>query len=112
MVLDNVFHKQTVFGEPINDYNVNNNPSVGAYVDEVYMPNGAYLAFSLYDMGRVEVLKGPQGTLFGRNTTAGAINFYTERPTEEFEAFIKLDYGRWNTLNLEGAPHRREGADE
>jgi len=93
----------TIRGIGLNDYNVNNNPSVGAYLDEVYMPNGAYLAFSLYDMGRVEVLKGPQGTLFGRNTTAGAINFFTERPTEEFEAFIQMDYGRWNTLNLEGA---------
>ncbi|MCZ6829270.1 MAG: TonB-dependent receptor, partial [Gammaproteobacteria bacterium] len=93
----------TIRGIGLNDYNVNNNPSVGAYLDEVYMPNGAYLAFSLYDMGRVEVLKGPQGTLFGRNTTAGAINFHTVKPTEEFEAFIKMDYGRWNTINLEGA---------
>ena len=93
----------TLRGVGLNDYNVNNNPSVGVYVDEVYMASGAYLSFQIFDMERVEVLKGPQGTLYGRNTTGGAINFVTAKPTEEFEAHVALDYGRWNTLKVEGA---------
>ena len=93
----------TLRGVGLNDYNVNNNPSVGVYVDEVYMASGAYLSFQIFDMERVEVLKGPQGTLYGRNTTGGAINFVTAKPTEEFEAHVALDYGRWNTMKLEGS---------
>lgn len=93
----------TLRGVGLNDYNVNNNPSVGVYVDEVYMASGAYLSFQIFDMERVEVLKGPQGTLYGRNTTGGAINFLTAKPTDELEAYVDLDYGRWNTLKLEGA---------
>lgn len=93
----------TLRGVGLNDYNVNNNPSVGVYVDEVYMASGAYLSFQIFDMERVEVLKGPQGTLYGRNTTGGAINFVTAKPTDEFAAHVALDYGRWNTLKAEGA---------
>ena len=93
----------TLRGVGLNDYNVNNNPSVGVYVDEVYMTSGAYLSFQIFDMQRVEVLKGPQGTLYGRNTTGGAINFVTAKPTDEFESHVALDYGRCNTLKLEGA---------
>ena len=80
----------TIRGIGLNDYNTNNNPSVGVYVDEVYMSSGAYLSFNLFDIERVEVLKGPQGTLYGRNTSGGAINFHTAKPTEEFEAYMRL----------------------
>ncbi|MEY3005674.1 MAG: hypothetical protein RI942_16 [Pseudomonadota bacterium] len=93
----------TIRGIGLNDYNTNNNPSVGVYVDEVYMSSGAYLSFNLFDIERVEVLKGPQGTLYGRNTSGGAINFHTAKPTEEFEAYIEADYGNWNTMRVEAA---------
>lgn len=93
----------TIRGIGLNDYNINNNPSVGVYVDEVYMASAAYLSFQIFDLERVEVLKGPQGTLYGRNTTGGAINFLTAKPTTDFEAYLNLGYSRWNTVKLEGA---------
>ena len=93
----------TLRGIGLNDYNSNNNPSVGIYIDEVYMINGGFSAFQMFDLERVEVLKGPQGTLYGRNTTGGAINFITAKPTEDFEAYVDVKYGRWNTITTEGA---------
>ncbi|MDG1233050.1 MAG: TonB-dependent receptor [Pseudomonadales bacterium] len=93
----------TMRGVGLNDYNVNNNPSVGVYVDEVYMASSAYLSFQVFDLERIEILKGPQGTLYGRNTTGGAVNFVTARPGTNFEAYLDIDYGRWNTLKIEGA---------
>lgn len=93
----------TIRGIGLNDYNVNNNPSVGIYVDEVYMASAAYQSFQVFDLERIEVLKGPQSTLYGRNTTGGAINFLTAKPTTDFEAYLNLGYSRWNTRQLEGA---------
>ena len=55
------------------------------------------LNFAVYDIERVEVLRGPQGTLYGRNSTGGAINFLTARPTEEFEGFVRAGYGSYHT---------------
>ncbi len=93
----------TLRGVGLNDYNSNNNPSVGVYVDEVYMASSAYLSFQVFDIERVEILKGPQGTLYGRNSTGGAVNFVSAKPGDDFEAYLDIDYGRWNTLKLQGA---------
>ncbi|MGB1141974.1 MAG: TonB-dependent receptor, partial [Halioglobus sp.] len=83
-------------------YATNNNPAAGVYVDEVYLVSPAMLSFQMLDLARVEVLKGPQGTLYGRNTTAGAVNFIANKPTEEFEAGLSLDYGRFDLLGARG----------
>ena len=64
----------------------NGEASVATYVDNVYFPLNAGLAQSFGSLERLEVLKGPQGTLFGRNTTGGAINITTKAPSHEFEA--------------------------
>ena len=74
-------------GVGINDFTGTVDPSVGIYVDEVFQPTPDMLNFAVYDIARVEVLRGPQGTLYGSNSTGGAINFITAKPTEEFEGF-------------------------
>src|SRR5690606_5174168 len=61
------------------------------------------LGFQMFDLERIEVLKGPQGTLYGRNTTGGAINFISRRPTEEVEGYASATYARFDRLELEGA---------
>jgi len=58
-------------------------PSVGIYVDGVYIPRTANSSLDLFDVEQVEILRGPQGTLFGRNTAGGAVNYRTKRPTGE-----------------------------
>lgn len=90
-------------GVGINDFTGTVDPSVGVYVDEVFQPTPDMLNFAVYDIERVEVLRGPQGTLYGRNSTGGAINFITARPTEEFEGFVKAGYGSYQTSSLTAA---------
>jgi iron complex outermembrane receptor protein len=80
-------------GVGLNDFATNNTGPVGFYVDEVYAGSSNAQVTSLYDTERVEVLKGPQGTLFGRNTTGGAINIVSRKPTEDFEGFADISYG-------------------
>jgi iron complex outermembrane receptor protein len=77
-------------------------PSVAFFLDEVYLAGTAGLQFDLLDVERVEVLKGPQGTLFGRNAAAGAINIITQRPDEEFGAYASLDAGDYSAFNARG----------
>ena len=93
----------SIRGLGLNDYAVNNNPAAGIYIDEVYLVSPAMLGFQLFDLARVEVLKGPQGTLYGRNTTAGAVKFISRKPTEEYTGYLSADYGRYDHFVLEGA---------
>ena len=90
-------------GVGLNDFNPNNNPSVGVYVDEVFQVSPATLGFMMFDVERVEVLKGPQGTLYGRNSNGGAINILTVKPSAETNGYAKLGYGDYETLEVEGA---------
>jgi len=90
-------------GVGINDFTGTVDPSVGIYVDEVFQPTPDMLNFAVHDIARVEVLRGPQGTLYGRNSTGGAINFITARPTEEFEGFARAGYGSYDTFTAAGA---------
>jgi len=76
---------------------------VGIYFDDVYISNASATGFPLFDLERVEVLRGPQGTLWGKNTTGGAINFISRRPTFDNEGYLKLDYGTYNDRLVEGA---------
>ena len=93
----------SIRGVGLNDYAVNNNPAAGIYVDDIYLVSPAMLNFQLFDLERVEVLKGPQGTLYGKNTSAGALKFVSRRPAQEASGFVNLDYGRFERFALEAA---------
>ncbi len=101
-VLGNSIPNVSIRGIGLNDYAVNNNPAVGVYLDEVYLVSPAMLSFQLFDMERVEVLKGPQGTLYGRNTTAGAVNFVSKRPSNEVEGDLRVSYGSFERTEIQG----------
>ncbi len=89
-------------GVGFEDYATNNTPTVGVYVDEVAYPVPVMTQGALFDIDRVEVLRGPQGTLYGRNTTGGAVNFITARPADRFGAGATVEYGRFDQLRAEG----------
>ncbi|MEW6997742.1 TonB-dependent receptor [Colwelliaceae bacterium BS250] len=93
----------TIRGVGLNDFSLNNTPTTAVHIDEVPLSSNAMTGFSLFDLERVEVLKGPQGTLFGRNSTAGVVNFVTKKPTEEAEGFVTATVGNYETFNVEGA---------
>lgn len=84
-------------------------PAVVAYVNEVPMPTtsgsngGAFQGGGFYDLENIQVLNGPQGTLFGRNTTGGAILFQTRRPTNELEGYVDAAIGNYSSRELEFA---------
>ncbi|MDT8320738.1 MAG: TonB-dependent receptor [Xanthomonadales bacterium] len=90
-------------GVGINDFTGTVDPSVGIYVDEVFQPTPDMLNFAVFDTERVEVLKGPQGTLYGRNSTGGAINFITAKPTAEPEGYVRVEYSSYSTAAVTGA---------
>ncbi len=92
----------TLRGIGFNTINVSAKSTVGTYVDEVAYPYPSLNAGPVYDLQRIEVLKGPQGTLFGRNTTAGLINLVTNKPGDEFEGMVRGELGNYETTNLEG----------
>lgn len=75
--------------------------SVGVYVDGFYMPNPLSLSFNFLNVENVQVLKGPQGTLFGRNTTAGAILVTTAEPSTETSAIVEASYERFDEKQLQ-----------
>ncbi len=77
-------------------------PTVSVYVDQVPLPFSIMTSGASFDLQRVEVLKGPQGTLFGQNSTGGAINYVANAPTDEFEASTKFGYGRFQAISAEG----------
>ena len=90
----------TLRGIGLNDFATNGTQPVGVYLDEVYLANNSELSFQMMDMQQVEVLKGPQGTLYGRNTTAGAVNFITNKPSQTFDAGVDVIGGQWKLFGL------------
>jgi len=92
----------TLRGIGFNTINLSSTSTVGTYVDEVAYAYPIMNTGPVMDLERVEVLKGPQGTLYGRNTTAGLINFITAKPTDSFEGSVQAELGNYQTYNFAG----------
>ncbi|CAH0357250.1 TonB-dependent receptor [Sphingobium sp. CECT 9361] len=92
----------TLRGVGFYETSIGSYPTVSVYSDEVPLPFPVLASHSAYDLERVEVLKGPQGTLFGQNATGGAINYVAAKPTDIFHAGADLSYGRFNEVIGEG----------
>ncbi|MEX6723881.1 TonB-dependent receptor [Parapedomonas caeni] len=86
-----------------NDFTTNTESPVAVYVDEVYISQMSGAGFLLFDTERVELLRGPQGTLFGRNATGGLVHYITVKPSQEFGGYGNFSYGSWQRFKAEGA---------
>jgi outer membrane receptor protein involved in Fe transport len=95
----NVF---TIRGVGFQDTSLAGSPTVSVYLDEAPLPFSALTNGATLDLQRVEVLKGPQGTLFGNNATGGAINYIANKPTDTFQAGADLSYGTFNDTDMSG----------
>ncbi len=84
------------------DNSVAVDPGVGVYIDEIYIARTQATSFDLFDIARVEVLRGPQGTLFGRNTIGGAVNIITQDPTRTPSAALRVTTGSRNRIDVSG----------
>ena len=93
----------SIRGVTQNDFADHQESPAAIYIDDVYVSQMAGLAFSMFDMDRVEVLRGPQGTLFGRNATGGLANFVTRRPTDATSGYFDVVFGQRNLTRIEGA---------
>ena len=91
----------TLRGVGYNETSLAASPTVSLYVDQVSLPFPVMASHTIFDLERVEVLKGPQGTTFGQNATGGAINFIAAKPTREFAAGVSLTYGNFNSIQQE-----------
>ncbi len=85
------------------DFDLAASQPVSYIMDDVVLENVVLKSFPLFDIDQVEVMRGPQGSLFGRNTTAGIVKVSTRRPTEENEGFAAVSYGSYGTMDIEAA---------
>lgn len=92
----------TIRGITNTDFNEAANPAVATYVDGVYVGRGEGLAGDFYDLARVEVLRGPQGTLYGLNSTGGNVNIITAGPENAFDAAADISYGNYGDVQTHG----------
>ena len=93
----------SIRGQANRDAVMTSDNTVGIYLDGVVEPRSSVVALNLYDVSRIEVLKGPQGTLYGRNTTGGAISIYTNEPElDAFNGQVTGTYGNFETAEISG----------
>jgi iron complex outermembrane receptor protein len=97
------FPRPYIRGLGNTDFDLNASQPVSFVYDEVVMETPVLKGFPLFDIDQVEVLKGPQGTLFGRNTPAGVLKFDSAKPTNTVEGYAQASYATFSTINVEGA---------
>ena len=99
------FNQAKIFirGVGANTSTTGNSTGVALHVDGAYVARAEAQLTSLFDLERVEVLRGPQGTLYGRNATGGSINLITAKPTRDFSGYARLTYGNYNAIVSEAA---------
>lgn len=85
------------------DFDLNASQPVSLVYDEVVLENSILKGFPVFDMDRIEILRGPQGTLFGRNTPAGVIKFESVKPSQTPSGYLRGSFGRFDTIDVEGA---------
>ncbi|PKM15017.1 MAG: TonB-dependent receptor [Gammaproteobacteria bacterium HGW-Gammaproteobacteria-2] len=85
------------------DFDLNASQPVSLIYDDIVQENPILKGFPMFDLDQIEVLRGPQGTLFGRNTPAGVVKLDSAKPTQETEGYGQISYGRFNAVNFEGA---------
>lgn len=93
----------TIRGIGQNDFQFPNEPGVGIYIDDVYYGITLGGAFDLVDLDRVEILRGPQGTLAGKNSIGGSIKLFSQRPDDSPNAYVEGTYGSLNRVQLKAA---------
>ena len=98
-----IFPRFYIRGLGNTDFDLNASQPVSLLYDGVVLENALLKGFPAFDLDRVEVLRGPQGTLFGRNTPAGTVKFESARPTQNLEGYVRVNYGRFNSSNFESA---------
>lgn len=93
----------TIRGVANSDFSPHQESPNSMYLDEVYVSAPNEQGGQMFDMNRTEVLRGPQGTLFGRNSTGGLVSFFTNKPTADDEGYVDLTYGAFNEVRVEAA---------
>ena len=94
--------KYQIRGIQTGDFGVGTDSAVGVYVDGIYSARSGSSLLAFNDVERIEVLKGPQGTLFGRNSAAGAVSIITRQPTDEFDASVRVRAEDYNKQHVDG----------
>ena len=100
---NNGYAQITVRGVGVSGFHPASDSAVAVNVNDVYIARPIAQLTSMFDVSSLEVLRGPQGTLYGRNATAGAVNITTARPTDQWSGFARGTYGNFSAINFEGA---------
>jgi len=98
-----VIGKVVIRGVGTENYTVGSDPGVAIHKDGAYIARSSVSIFDFFDVNRIEVLRGPQGTLYGRNATGGVINILSNEPTDTLEGYVKVDVGNYDKRRFEGS---------